>query len=171
MGWTAPFTAVTGVLVTAAQLNGSYRDNLNFLNSTPGCRLRRAANQSINNITPTSISWDQEDLDTDGFITSPSTTITIPAGLDGRFAITVYAQAAANLQNRCYIDIIPTTVITGVPTNLRTVITAGNSDARYLATVVIPLLAGDSFVVQLFHTIGAATNHTAWMTCSRVSAS
>ncbi len=108
MGWTAPFTAVTGVLVTAAQLNASYRDNLNFLNSTPGCRLRRVANQSIANITPTSISWDQEDLDTDGFITTPSTTITIPAGLDGRFAITVFAQAAANLNNRCYIDIIPT---------------------------------------------------------------
>ncbi len=171
MGWTAPFTAVTGVLVTAAQLNASYRDNLNFLNSTPGCRLRRVANQSINNITPTSITWDQEDLDTDGFITSPSTTVTIPAGLDGRFAITVFAQAAANLQNRCYIDIIPTSVITGMPSNLRTVIATGNSDPRYLAAVTIPLLAGDSFIVQLFHTIGAATNHTAWMTCSRTSAS
>src|SRR6266511_2468365 len=101
--------------------------------------------------------------------TAPFTAVT--GGLDGRFAITVYAQAAANLQNRCYIDIIPTTVITGVPTNLRTVITTGNSDPRYLAAVVIPLLAGDSFIVQLFHTIGAATNHTAWMTCSRVSAS
>src|SRR6266508_3372086 len=147
MGWTAPFTAVTGVLVTAAQLNASYRDNLNFLNSTPGCRLRRVANQSIANITPTSISWDQEDLDTDGFITTPSTTITIPAGLDGRSAIT------------------------GMPSNLRTVMATGNSDPRYLAAVTIPLLAGDSFIVQLFHTIGAATNHTAWMTCSRTSAS
>src|SRR6266540_3251002 len=157
MGWTAPFTAVTGVLVTAAQLNASYRDNLNFLNSTPGCRLRRAANQSINNTTDTAISWDTEDLDTDGFITTPSTTITIPAGLDGRYAITVYAQ--------------PATVITGVPANLRTPIVSGTADLRYLATVVIPLLAGDSFQVHLFHTIGAATNHTAWMTCSRVSAS
>src|SRR6266511_335861 len=135
MGWTAPFTAVTGVLVTAAQLNASYRDNLNFLNSTP------------------------------------STTITIPAGLDGRFAITVFAQAAANLNNRCYIDIIPTSAITGMPSNLRTVMATGNSDPRYLAAVTIPLLAGDSFIVQLFHTIGAATNHTAWMTCSRTSAS
>jgi len=171
MGWTAPFTAVTGVLVTAAQLNASYRDNLNFLNSTPGCRLRRAANQSINNTTDTAISWDTEDLDTDGFITTPSTTITIPAGLDGRYAITVYAQSATALAGRCYIDINPTTVITGVPANLRTPIVSGTADLRYLATVVIPLLAGDSFIVQLFHTIGAATNHTAWMTCSRVSAS
>src|SRR6266540_276541 len=129
MGWTAPFTAVTGVLVTAAQLNASYRDNLNFLNSTPGCRLRRVANQSINNITPTSITWDQEDLDTDGFITSPSTTVTIPAGLDGRFAITVFAQAAANLQNRCYIDIIPTSVITGMPTNLTAWMTCSRTSA------------------------------------------
>jgi len=171
MGWTAPFTAVTGVLVTAAQLNASYRDNLNFLNSTPGCRLRRAANQSINNVTDTAISWDTEDLDTDGFIVSPSTTVTIPAGLDGRYAITVFAAAAANLLNRCYVDIVPTSTITGLPTILRTVITTGNTDSRYLATVVIPLLAGDTFTVHLFHSIGAATNHTAWMTVSRVSAS
>lgn len=47
-----------------------------------GCVVRRVANQSIATSTATAISWDTEDIDTDGFFASGSPTIfTIPAGL------------------------------------------------------------------------------------------
>src|SRR6266540_549169 len=134
-----------------------------------GCRLRRVAVQSINNITSTSISWDTEDQDTDGFIAVTSATITIPTGLGGLYAIQFQAAAAANLQARCYVDIIPTPTIAGMPAQFRQVIMTNNNDTRYLAGVTIPLNAADSFVVQVFHTIGAASNHTAWLSCYRIA--
>ncbi len=170
MGWTTPFTAVTGVLVTAANING-YRDDLNFLNAQPGCRLRRVANQSISNITTTSVSWDTEDLDTDGFIVATSPTVTIPSGLGGRFAITARAQSASALgAGRAFIQVVPTSGITGLPAEFRVPVNNNSADSRYVVSVTIPLLAGDTFVVQVFHSIGAADNHTAWMACSRVGA-
>ena len=135
-----------------------------------GCRLRRVANQLINNATDTAISWDQEDQDTDGFITTTSATITIPTGLGGLYAITMYAKSTANLNGRTYIDLVLTSAITGIPVNLRTVIATGNNDSRYLASETIPLLAADTFQVHVFHTIGAADNHTAWMSCYRIAA-
>lgn len=53
-----------------------------------GTVLRRAATQSITTATDTQISFDTEDTDTDGFIAVTATTITIPSGLDGIYAIT-----------------------------------------------------------------------------------
>jgi len=149
---------LAGELIRASDIGGDV-----------GCRLRRVANQSINNITETAISWDTEDQDTDGFITVTATTITIPTGLGGLYAITFFAQAAANLQTRCYVDFNMTSTITGMPTDLRTVIMTNNNDSRYLAAVTIPLNAADSFTASVFHTIGAATNHTAWLSCYRIA--
>lgn len=51
-------------------------------------RVRRAATQNIGSAsTPTSISWDTEDQDTDGFLAAPSATLTIPTGCDGRYSV------------------------------------------------------------------------------------
>ncbi len=134
-----------------------------------GCRLRRVANQLVSNITDTAISWDTEDDDPLGFITITSPTVTIPAGLDGVYAITAFALSATTLAGRCFIDVVVTTAIVGTPVNLRVTISTVASDLRYLNAVTIPLLAADSFQVHLFHTIGVATNHTAWLSCYRVS--
>jgi hypothetical protein len=149
---------LAGELIRASDIGGDV-----------GCRLRRVANQSINNITDTAISWDTEDQDTDGFIAVTSATITIPTGLGGLYAITAFAAAAANLAGRCYIDIVPTTTITGTPANLRVTIPTVASDSRYLNALTIPLNAADTFQVHVFHTIGAATNHTAWLSCYRIA--
>ena len=43
-----------------------------------GCRIRRAATQTLNNATLTTISYDTEDEDTDALFPSSGTTITIP---------------------------------------------------------------------------------------------
>ena len=60
-----------------------------------GCHVQRAATQTIPNVTATAISWDSEVTDTDGFITAPSGTITIPAGLGGVYGITVATNLSA----------------------------------------------------------------------------
>lgn len=49
---------------------------------------RRVANQSIATTTITSISWDTEDFDSDGFLTPTNATLTIPTGLAGIYMLT-----------------------------------------------------------------------------------
>lgn len=52
-----------------------------------GVSVRRAANQSIADATTAAITFDTEDVDTDGFIAVSSTTITIPSGLGGLYVL------------------------------------------------------------------------------------
>lgn len=53
-----------------------------------GLSISRVANQSIGTASDTAISFDTEAVDSDGFITVTSDTITIPSGLGGIYAIT-----------------------------------------------------------------------------------
>jgi hypothetical protein len=123
--------------------------------------------QSIPDNTATSISWDTEDQDTDGFIAVTGTTITIPSGLGGLYAITVAIVPASAVNNRMLVDLALTSAITGMSTPLRN---EGNTPTtRGSGTWVIPLLAADSFVVQIFHTHGTAKDFTAWLSCYRVA--
>lgn len=48
---------------------------------------RRAANQAIPTAVGTTISWDTEDDDTNAFAVVPFTTLTIPAGCGGVYAV------------------------------------------------------------------------------------
>jgi hypothetical protein len=133
-----------------------------------GCRLRRAAAQSIPDSSATSISWDTEDQDTDGFIAVTATTITIPSGLGGLYAITASIVPASSVNNRMLVDLALTSAITGMSTPLRN---EGNTPStRGSGTWVIPLLAADSFTVQIFHTHGSAKDFTAWLSCYRMGA-
>ena len=133
----------------------------------PGCRLRRAANQAITTGTLTSISWDTEDDDPNGFIAATSTTVTIPTGLGGLYAITCNPVSGAALTGRSLIRLVPTSAIAGMPGTLRVVIPTTEVEA--VLTLAIPLLAGDSFIVQVFHSNGVNVNFTAWLSCYRVA--
>jgi hypothetical protein len=167
MAWSTPPTAVTGVLWTAAQMN-TYRDDLNFLNAQPGCRVRRAANQSISSGSTNTITWDTEDQDTDGFIAVSSTTVTIPTGLDGRYLITFATIPASAPANRFIVQITPTGAGLNLPANFRAA--GGAGEDRLSVSAAIPLNAADTFACQVFHTNGSAINFTAWMSCYRISA-
>jgi hypothetical protein len=151
---------LAGELVRASDIGGDI-----------GCRLRRVAVQSVSSGVQTAISWDTEDQDTSGFITTTDTTVTVPAGLGGLYAVTAFASSSPTaLAGRCFIEVAPTTTITGTPNPLRLAVATNGTDARYLLGIVLPLNAADSFVVNVFHTIGAATNHTAWLSCYRIAA-
>lgn len=107
--WTSPATFADTDPLTAAELNEQLRDNtLNvderlalhgILSSTRlnqvksalcGVRLTGSAVQSISTGTDTTVTWNTETYDTDGFHDTGSNTdrITIPSGLDGYYRIT-----------------------------------------------------------------------------------
>jgi hypothetical protein len=134
-----------------------------------GCRVRRAAAQSINTGTATSLSWDTEDEDIGDFITVTSTTITIPAGYDGIYAITAKASGpfSEGGGSRDFITIEVTSSLTGLPTNFRSAAEGAAEDMMDVCAVV-PLAAGDSFVVQVFHQTGSAVNFTGFCSCYRL---
>jgi hypothetical protein len=132
-----------------------------------GCRVRRAANQSIATSTATAMSWDTEDEDTDGFIAVTSTTVTIPTGLGGIYAITADLIGTGITGSGAAVLFVPTTTVTGFPTDLITPLDTTRD--RGALGITVPLLAGDSFVVQAFHATGAAVNFTGWLSCYRVS--
>jgi hypothetical protein len=133
-----------------------------------GCTLRRAANQSIPNAAATAISWDTEDEDTHGFAAVTTSTVTIPAGLGGIYVVTahVICPGIATTSGPAVI-IDPTTSLTGVPADY--LMPLDGTRDRGTITAVIPLEAGDTFNVQVFHATGAAVNFTASLHCYRMA--
>jgi hypothetical protein len=129
-----------------------------------GCRLRRALGQSVAPATLTNISWDTEDEDTDGFH-STGATITIPAGLDGLYDVTIRANTST-LVGRTLIRLVPSSSIAGMPTLFRTLIPTSETDWS-LSVAGIPLVAGDTFVVQVYHSNSGNLSWFAWMSCYR----
>jgi hypothetical protein len=134
-----------------------------------GVRLRRVANQSINSGSATPMSWDTEDEDEGGFWTS-GTTVTIPTGLDGLYGIVANVAGAFSEGGgaRDFIDIVLTAAATGIPDNLRIASEGAAEDLMMVSACPIPLEAGDSFVVNVFHQTGAGVNFTGWLSCYRI---
>lgn len=131
------------------------------------CRIRRAANQSIPNNASAILSWDTEDQDNGGFIAVPSTTVTIPIGLDGSYDIT--CRVAGTAGSRSFVECGLTSAVTGVPADYRQVISA--SENRGLVNITgLPLIGGDTMVFNVFQQSGSAQNWTAWATIIRRSA-
>lgn len=115
MSWTSPKTWSDGSSLTAAELNEQIRDNeiwlkaaltvtgitasasAKSLNSAlAGVRVKKTADQTINNTTWTSLTWDSEDFDTaDGASSTYHSTsantdrLTVPSGLDGYYQVQV----------------------------------------------------------------------------------
>lgn len=132
-------------------------------NARCGGRWRRAAAQSVaTGGSTTAITWDTEDEDTDGMWSS-GTTITIPSGLGGLWLITF--QCVAGVTGRSYMQITPTSAVTGVPAEFRAPIDP--AEDRGFVTALVPLNAGDSFTCGVFHSTGAGVNFTAWVSAFR----
>ncbi len=64
--------------------------------ATTGCKLSKSAVQSIPNATWTKVTWDTEDMDTDGFHSGSSGDVTIPAGFAADYDIFGCGLWAAN---------------------------------------------------------------------------
>jgi hypothetical protein len=132
-----------------------------------GCRIRRAANQSIANNTGTDISFDTEDQDTSGFFAPTSTTVTIPAGLGGIYVVTVVVVGTTGGRSLC--DVKLSSSITGMPTIVRNG-QQGSTENRMSAWFSGPLAAADTVACTVLQNSGGAANYTAWMSVYRMGA-
>jgi hypothetical protein len=99
-----------------------------------GASLRRVAVQSIADAAEADISWDTEDYDSDGFIAVTGTTLTVPAGLGGMYAITARGglPAEPTVTSYSYLTAGGNTYFQGPNTSTK---------RFYVASIVIPLLA------------------------------
>lgn len=131
-----------------------------------GAVLRRAAVQSIANTTDTAISWDTEDTDTDGFIAVTGSTLTIPTGLDGIYAISAAVAWASSPGANSNVRI----ALTGTTGDYRTCV--GTSTVAYqnqAVSATVGLSATNTIAINCYQSTGAAINVTArlevWRLC------
>lgn len=136
------------------------------LNRT-GWHLTRVANQSITQSTVTAISWDTEIEDTPGNFAAPGTTLTVPAGLDGLWAITFQTIYGAAVDYNIIVGQIVAGGITFQSTD--------SDDATFVLTpimtmtVIVPLAVGNTIVASTRHNAVAAQNITGRILAYRVA--
>jgi hypothetical protein len=123
--WTTPATFSAAAVLTAAQLNAT-RDNLNWLKGaltqlnvnsdtakasiTPalvGCRVYKAADQTITTGIQTAVNCDSERFDSDAFhdTVTNNTRITIPTSFGGYYLIGGGVSWAANATGYRYVGV------------------------------------------------------------------
>lgn len=128
-----------------------------------GFALRRAANQSIPNAVNTSIIWDTEDIDSDGFITVPTNGIVIPAGLGGLYLGSLVVTGASAWGGVS----TDTFTINGSQT-LTLPGPIGQSAVSWEVMFFVNYNAADTITVNLTHHVGGATNFVATFNLFRV---
>ncbi len=119
-------------------------------------RVRRAANQSINNNTLTPISWDTEDADSGGFWAagSPTQLIVVTTGVH---EVGSYVAWAANTTGRRELIILQgLTLVAGITFDA----ISTNPTLMYAATGPIACTAGDIFTISVLQDSGAGLNIT-----------
>lgn len=122
----------------------------------------RTSGQSVGSGSQTTITWTTETLDTHGYLSPTSGTVTIPAGMGGLYAISVALDAAAPLGGRCYGQVTAAGRIYRVPFT-----SPGEDHVSVSATV--PLAAGDTISVAMYHDSGSTIAFTGALDVYRVS--
>ena len=122
----------------------------------------RTSGQSVGSGSQTTITWTTEGLDTHGFLTPTSGTVTIPAGMGGLYAITAQLDGSGALGGRCYAQITAAGRIYRVPFT-----SPGEDHVSVSATV--PLAAGDTISVAMYHASGSTIAFTGALDVYRVS--
>lgn len=128
-----------------------------------GCTVRRAANQNIPSGILTAYSFDTEDYDSDGFIAVTATTITIPTGLGGIYAIAGKNNSGNNGSNRV-LKIVTSGAGDYSMCDLQNLAVADN----YGFGITVLLAAGATIQLQAYQSTGGGVNHQARMDVYRV---
>lgn len=120
---------------------------------------RRAANQSINDVAVTDISWDAEDFDSDGYLTPTSATFTIPSGFGGLYniAVAMVPQFSASVSAANFYLNVNGTVVWMLPLGGDS--TTSGSVSHSFSLTDWPLTAGDACKIQFIHNSGSARNY------------
>ena len=133
-----------------------------------GFILRRAASQSVSNVTATDITWDTEDLDSDGFITVSATTVTIPSGCGGLYVITASVTCASNPGAAGYASITAAGNVFSYSLGGGNTVGAHNGSAT--GSCIMPCSAAATIKLTVFQDSGGAQNIQARLIGYRIGA-
>ncbi len=127
-------------------------------------QLRRTANQSIADTTETNVSFDTENVDTDGFWASGATS-TVPTGMGGLYVVganAIWAGPPAGLANYSYLQL----TVSGNFWRSDNISTRAS-----VCTPALQLDAGASMSVQVYQSSGSSINLTdCQFSATRISA-
>lgn len=188
-----PRTWVAGQAVTAAAFNTDIRDNLKNVDerltlhgitdpstlnrvksAVCGVRLGNTGDETVADATSETLSWDTEDVDTDGFHdASQPARITIPAGLGGYYLISaaVRWQANAGGVRRLWIEDSAGTVLARLIAP-----PAGGQFTHQTLTSLALLTPGTYIIARVYQDSGSNLTATqsivsAWFAAYRIFAS
>lgn len=197
--WVAPYSvAAGGILVckssadyptSAQQYEGLYVEDqaLNYLLRSDGTTLHKYEPPRVGClVTATGDSWATDGAvvpigtssgawtsrqDSGGFVTAGSTAtpVTIPAGQDGLYGITVQevTQAVTGL-SRLWIQLGGSLPVTGQPTSYRANLSTGETNGS--VTAIMPLVGGNTVGVQNALTSGTTKTPTVVLSVFRIGA-
>jgi hypothetical protein len=196
--WVAPYSvAAGGILVckssadyptSAQQYEGLYVEDqtLNYLLRSNGTTLSKyeaprvgasctsagdtwATDGAVVSLGNTGGAWTSRE-DSNGFVTAGATTtpITIPAGQDGEYLITIQGldTTAATGLSRAWIQLGGTLPVTGTPTSFRTSISTG--ETNWSVTAKVRLAAGNTIGTQMALTTGGTKSASSWLSITRI---
>lgn len=121
-----------------------------------GFELSRAANQSVGATSTANVSWDtsvQQYGDT--FITVTASTITIPSGLGGLYAVTCSTAGSAAGTASCTLTLTPSSGMWGSAAH---VLDGGGGSYRATVSMTMALAAGDTLAARIYNPTGGALN-------------
>jgi hypothetical protein len=141
---------VDGQPISASTFGAPVANQLNQIVRMGGS-FSRVATQSIPNNINTSITFDTETEDTNGFLTPPGTTITIPSGCAGLYVITSAFYTGAP-GGALWIVLSTTTIPFTTPSN--------PVNAWASVTAIYQLPVGATISTTIWQNSGAAINTT-----------
>lgn len=118
--------------------------------------------QNVGSGSQTTITWTTEAVDTHGYLTPTSGTVTIPAGMGGLYAVTALMEADAYLSGRCYAQVTAAGRIYRAPFT-----SPGETLVAVAAT--LPLAAGDTISVDVYQSSGFTVVWTGYLDVYRIS--
>jgi len=130
-----------------------------------GCTIRKTGNTSVGNVANATITWTAEDVDTDGFIAVSSSTVTIPTGLGGLYAVSCSVLFDMSPVGTIGVGIQAT--LSGTIRGYHGSVLAANNTITSSGTIrtsgtsaVIPMSAGDTLVFSCTQSTGGSANLT-----------
>lgn len=130
-----------------------------------GCTIRKTGNTSVGNVASVNITWTAEDADTDGFITVPSATVTIPTGCDGIYAVS--CSVLFDMATISSIGVAISATLSGTIRGYHGSVLAANNTITSSGTIrtsgtsaIIPMTAGDTLTFYATQSSGGAQNLT-----------
>lgn len=124
------------------------------------CEVQRSAAQSMAAAALTTVTWDAEISDSDAFITTPSTTITIPAGLGGLYTLSAVAYMASAPGANSYLRV----TAAGAAFDFD----FAGTNANTAAALTLALAAGATITAAVYNGSGAAINMIGYLWLHRI---